>query len=576
MKRTRGVPHKATRRVKATRAMPTVDQILDKYARAIGGETAHKKLISRVMKGKFEIPGQELTGSIEHEALAPDRLRVTLKAEIKNGRRLDSLTFFDGAVGWEFNPANDGRRELTGEGLMAINREAEFYRDIKLREHYSKMTLKGKERVGKRAAYVVEATPWEGNTEKLYFNAKTGLLIRIADINDDTYFDDYREVDEIKLPFSVRTSSSADGIFIAKFDEIRHNIPLEEIQFDYVDPALAAGDTDDYIRDEMKKRRIPGLALVAIKNGEIVNINGYGIANLEHDVPVTPDTIFALASITKQFTATAIMRLAERGLLKLNDPIKKYLPHSPRKWRGITISHLLTHTAGLPGHYDDGYFLGLSEKIDVTTEEDFYAISKDPICFPPGESFHYSDAGYFLLGMIIEKISGQTYRRFMTEEFFLPLEMTSTSTLDQWAIVKHRAANYTIRDGQIINSRWVWQEELPSHWGIYSTVRDLARWDQALASGKVVRESTLNEMWTHVRLNNGQSYPYGYGWEIGRLDGRRMISHPGLSGTEYTILPDEKLTIIILTNLGDYLDFNEFGSWGLSRGIARRYLSGLP
>ena len=556
--------------------MPAVEQILDKYLRAIGGETVHKKLISRVMKGKFEIPEEGVIGSIEHEAMAPDRLKVTLKAQIKNGKRFESLTVFDGAAGWEFYPTIDGGRELTGEELTAIKRDAEFYREIEIKEHYPKMKLKGKERVGKRAAYVVEATPREGNPEKLYFNAQTGLLIRIVDANNDIYFDDYREVDEVKLPFIVHISSSAAGKFIARFDEIRHNIPIEEAQFKNNDPALTAGATDEYIVDEMKKRRIPGLALVAIKNGEVVKMNGYGVANLEHDVPVTPDTVFALASVTKQFTATAIMRLVEQGLLKPDDQINKYLPRSPMKWRGITVSHLLTHTAGMVGHYDDGFFSALSDKTDVTTAEDFQAIAREPICFKPGESFHYSDAGYFLLGMIIEKVSGQSYRHFMAEQFFQPLGMTSTSTLDQWAIVKHRAANYTIRDGQVMNSRWVWQEELPSHWGIYSTVRDLAKWDQALAAGKVVKESTLNEMWTPVSLNNGQSYRYGYGWEVERMDGRRIITHPGLSGTEYTILPDDKLTIVVLTNLGDYLDFNEIGSWGLSRGIARRYLSELP
>jgi CubicO group peptidase (beta-lactamase class C family) len=228
------------------------------------------------------------------------------------------------------------------------------------------------------------------------------------------------------------------------------------------------------------------------------------------------------------------------------------------------------------GWMDDGYFLALYEKTDVTTEEDFRAVAKDPICFEPGERHHYSDAGYFLLGMIIENTGGRSYRDFMAEEFFRPLGMTSTSILDQWAIVKHRAAGYTIRDGQIINIRHIRHEELPSPGGVLSTVRDMAKWDRALAAGRVVKKSTLREMWAPVRLNNGQSYPYGYGWEIDQMAGRRMITHPGMSGTEYTILPDDKLTIIVLTNLGGYLDLNEIGSWGLTRGVARRYLSGLP
>jgi CubicO group peptidase (beta-lactamase class C family) len=220
--------------------------------------------------------------------------------------------------------------------------------------------------------------------------------------------------------------------------------------------------------------------------------------------------------------------------------------------------------------------LALGDKTDVTTEEDFGAIAKDPISFAPGHRFQYSDAGYFLLGMIIEKASGLRYRDFLTEQFFQPLGMTSTSIIDQWAIVKHRAAGYTIRDGQVSNIRHVQQAELPSHWGVLSTVTDMAKWDQSLAAGKVIKKSTLGEMWTPVRLKNGQPYPYGYGWEVERLGGRRMITHAGLSGTEYTILPDDRLTIIVLTNLGGYLDLNEVGSWGLTRGVARRCLSARP
>ncbi len=551
--------------------MPTVEQIVDKYVQAIGGETAHKKLTSRVMKGKFEIPEKEVIGVIEHEAMAPNKMRMTLQGQTQNGARFDLLSVFDGAIGWETNPTNGGHCELSGPELAAIRRDAEFHREIKLRELYPKITLKGKEGVGKSAVYVIEATPREGNPEEWRFNAQTGLLTQI----DDTYFfDDYREVDGVKLPFTVHASSEV-GMFIASFDEIRHNIPIEEARFENSDPALIATNTDEYIHDEMKKRRIPGLALAVIKNGEIVKMNGYGVATLEHDVPVTPETVFALASVTKQFTATAIMRLVEQGRLKQDDPIIKYLPRSPRKWRGITIRHLLTHTAGMTGYLDDCFFSDLGANTDITTAEGFQAVAKDPISFTPGKRHQYSDSGYFLLGMIIENASGQSYRDFMEEQFFRPLGMTSTSVLDQWAIVKHRAAGYTIRDGQVINSRWVWQEELPSHWGVFSTARDMAKWDHALAAGKVVMESTLDEMWTPSRLNDGQSYPYGYGWEVERMAGRRVITHQGLSGTEYTIFPDDKLTVIVLTNLGGHLDVNEIGSWGLTRGVARRYLSGV-
>jgi CubicO group peptidase (beta-lactamase class C family) len=276
---------------------------------------------------------------------------------------------------------------------------------------------------------------------------------------------------------------------------------------------------DEYIQGEMKPRRIPGLALVAIKNGEVAKIKGYGFANLEHDVPVTPDTVFELASVTEQFTAAATMLLVEEGTIKLDDPIIKYLPRSPQKWNAITIRHLLTHTAGLPEHTT------LPEMVNYTTAEEFTSATELPMSFSPGEDHEYSNVGYFLLGMIIEQVSCQRYRLFLAQRFLKPLAMTSTSVLDQWTIVKNRAAGYAIWNGELVNIRRIWQEELASDWGVISTVKDLATWDTALASGKVVKESSLAEMWAPAKLKNGRSYPSGFGWEIHKAGERRIITH---------------------------------------------------
>jgi CubicO group peptidase (beta-lactamase class C family) len=223
---------------------------------------------------------------------------------------------------------------------------------------------------------------------------------------------------------------------------------------------------------------------------------------------------------------------------------------------------------------DDG-FASLPDQIDDTTAEMFESATRDPMSFAPGERWQYSDVGYFLLGMIIEKASGQRYRDFLAGRFFKPLGMTSTSVLDQWAIVKNRAAGYTIRNGQLANIRRVWQIELPSHYGVFSTVRDLAKWDTALAVGKVVKESSLADMWTPVIVKSGRSYPYGFGWGIYQILGHRVITHTGITGTEYTRLQDDKLTVIVLTNLG-LRDRNEpVDSWGLTQGVVMRYFSGL-
>lgn len=344
-----------------------------------------------------------------------------------------------------------------------------------------------------------------------------------------------------------------------------------------IDISAQSEKIDQYIRAEMEIRRIPGLALVVIKNGEIVKLNGYGVANLEHDVSVTPDTVFELASVTKQFTATAIMLLMEEGKVRLDDSISHYLSGSPSRWKSITVRHLLTHTAGLPG-LENG-FKALQEggvRTDYSTAMLFEAATKDSLDFSPGERWQYSDIGYFLLGMIIEKASGRRYQDFLAERFFKPLGMESTSVLDQWAIVKNRAAGYSIRNGKLINIRRVAQVELPSHYGVFSTVRDLAKWEIALASGKVVKKSSLAAMWTRVKLNNGRSYPYGFGWEVRSKFGHRIIDHAGITGTEYARYPDDNLTVIVLTNLGKQsVDTKDVRPWGLTKGVARFFIPGL-
>jgi CubicO group peptidase (beta-lactamase class C family) len=553
--------------------MPTVDQILDKYVQALGGTEAIRKLKTRVVKGTITIQTKErtLTGNSEIYTAAPNKGAQIHRLKTGNCYNVDTSEGFNGTDSW----SSEGEsRKLVGAELAAEKRENEFFWEIKLKELYPRIILIGKEKVDDRWTYVLEATPAEGNPEKMYFDIETGLLVR-RDVTKDIsrgergavqhIFEGYKELDGIKLPFTFHVISPESTI-IFKANEIRHNIPIESAKFDHPDPALSslsAPTTDEYIQVEMKKRCIPGLALVVIKNGEVVKMKGYGIANLEHDVPVTADTVFELASVTKQFTATAIMRLVEKGKVKLDDPIVQYLPGSPSKWNGVTVRHLLTHTGGMAA-------------LGVGSADSFNSATNDPMSFKPGERYQYSDVGYFLLGMIIEKASGQRYKDFLADHFFKPLGMTSTSVLDQWAILKNRAAGYTLRKGQLVNIRRTGQHELPSHYGIFSTVKDLAKWEIALASGKVVNESSLTAMWTPVKLNEGTSYPYGFGWELKNVHGHRVITHGGITGTEFTRFPDDKLTVIALTNLGYRFDGDYVNSWGLTQEIAMRYLSGLP
>ncbi|HEV2666838.1 MAG TPA: hypothetical protein VG324_18105 [Blastocatellia bacterium] len=226
----------------APASTPTVDQILDKYVQAIGGKAAFEKLKTRVMKGTWENLTTTRVSPIEIYAKAPNK-----RVEIFIAGDYDSSRGFNGAVGWSLNMTETGFRELSGHGLAAEKREAEFHREIKLREIYPRWTLAGKERVGDREAYVIEATPAEGDTEKMYFDVQTGLLIRrdgtieapkdgripvesLIKIPVESYFEDYREIDGVKLPFTVR--HSLPGVrTIIKFKEIKHNTPIEDAKF---------------------------------------------------------------------------------------------------------------------------------------------------------------------------------------------------------------------------------------------------------------------------------------------------------------------------------------------------------
>jgi CubicO group peptidase (beta-lactamase class C family) len=333
---------------------------------------------------------------------------------------------------------------------------------------------------------------------------------------------------------------------------------------------------DQYMDAELAKRSIPGAALAVIRGGQIVKMRGYGMANVELGVAVTPDSVFELASVTKQFTATAIMLLVEEGKVRLEDPINTFLPGAPEKWKGITVRHLLTHTGGLPNLADGFKSLGAGGwRLYYTTEEMFRSAALDPVSFAPGERYQYSDVGYFLLGMIVEMAGGQRYQQFVEQRFFKPLGMTATSVLDQLAIVKNRAAGYTLYEGRLVHIRRHVQFGLASHYGILSSVRDLAKWDAALASGKVVKPSSLEQMWTPVKLNDGSTYPYGLGWIVDERRGHRLISHGGITGTEYSRYPDDGVVVIVLTNLGAWVGASGINSWGLTDGVAGRYIDGM-
>src|SRR5215813_7016401 len=354
---------------------------------------------------------------------------------------------------------------------------------------------------------------------------------------------------------------------------IQRHVPLALIVFSCFSIARA-DQIDDYIKQAMQKRRIPGLALAVVKDGQVIKAQGYGVANLETETPVTPETVFELASVTKQFTATAIMILVEEGKVNVDDRISKYLESTPDSWKNITVRHLLTHTSGLPTLGKD--FRSLVWTTNISTSAMYDAARQDTLGFAAGDKWDYSDEGYFLLGMIIERVSGQPYANFLAERIFQPAGMTNSSVLNQYKVIKNRARGYTIFQDQVINIRRDHQVELPSHYGIMSTVLDMAKWDAALRSEKILKQSSLNQMWTPVKLNNGKTHPYGFGWELDERRGHAIVEHTGITGTQITRYINDGLTIIVLTNLGSWGNATPtVYSTGITKRVAEFYLPEL-
>jgi CubicO group peptidase (beta-lactamase class C family) len=323
-------------------------------------------------------------------------------------------------------------------------------------------------------------------------------------------------------------------------------------------PADDDAKVDAYVRGEMQRERIPGLALGVYRDGKIVKAEGYGIANLEWDVPVKVDTIFQSGSVGKQFTATAVMMLVEEGKVGLDDPIQKYFSDAPETWKGIKIRNLLSHTSGL-GEYENGprtkpdgpFYL----RLDMTEDELYKRIAAMPMDFKPGEDWSYRNTNYVLLGILIHRVTGKFYGDYLQERIFKPLGMTSTRIISDRNIIPNRASGYELVDGQPKNQEWVSPTfNSTADGALYFTVLDLEKWDAALYTQKLLKKSSFDQMWTIMKLNNGQPNKanYGFAWDINEANGHKLIEHGGAwqgFTTHIARYVDDKLTIVVLTNL---------------------------
>ena len=310
-----------------------------------------------------------------------------------------------------------------------------------------------------------------------------------------------------------------------------------------------ADDVDDYVRAQMQKKKIPGLSLAVVREGRVVKAQGYGLASLELQVPATAHTVYEIGSISKQFTATVVMMLVEEGNVKLGDSIAHYLSGLPAAWKGVTIRHLLTHTSGIP---DFEAVIGYDSYRNIYTNESLLGTVRDSAMdFPPGEKWNYSNTGYFLLGMLLEKVIGNPYPRIIQERIFKPLGMSESRDSEPGELIPNRAAGYAI-EGKAYRNRDPMQPTACKGAGtLVSTVTDMAVWDSALYTDRLLKMSSLDTMWTPVRLNDGKTFPYGFGWFLEPWQGHKDLNHSGGTAgftTDISRFTDDHLSVIILTN----------------------------
>ena len=312
--------------------------------------------------------------------------------------------------------------------------------------------------------------------------------------------------------------------------------------------AAAPNDIERMRRDiELREANQHFMGTVLVAKGDRLLINqGYGFADLEWNTPNTPDTRFRIASITKQFTAACILILQERGKLKVEAPLKTYLPDTPPAWNDVTIFNLLTHTAGIPDFInlpDFGNFLTSPQR----PEQLIAKIRDKPLQFAPGSDRAYSNAGYVLLGLVIEKVSGEGYADFVKENLLDPAEMRDSGYDTHAAVIHHRASGYTYGQNGFENAPYIDMSIPFAAGGLYSTTGDLLRWERALFGGKILSRASLKQMTTPFKQN------YGLGVAIQKRDGDTIIDHSGsLEGFNTRLIHGERndLVVVVLSNVG--------------------------
>lgn len=336
--------------------------------------------------------------------------------------------------------------------------------------------------------------------------------------------------------------------------------------------AARADWVDDYVNRQIKQRQIPGLSIAVLRDGKVVKAAGYGLANVELKVFATDETVYEIGSISKQFAAEAVMQLVEDGKIGLDDSIDKYLLNIPEAWRKITVRQLLNHTSGLKDWTEIKEF---SYRREYTPEEFINLLKAYPLGFQPNENWLYSNTNFPLLGVIVERASGKSYETFVTERIIKPLGFASIRFRHAEEVTPNRASGYVLSNGVLKNGEQYRPTLIAPSGGIAASAVDLAKWFEALLEGRLLKQTSLEQMLTPVRLNDGRMVNHGFAIFKDAFNGHRMIFHHGSTvggfGSVVRYFPKEKITLAIVGNLED-------GGWGpeyISRGVANFYIPGV-
>lgn len=298
------------------------------------------------------------------------------------------------------------------------------------------------------------------------------------------------------------------------------------------------------------KADAPGATVIVVKDGKTVLRRAYGMADTSKGVKMAPEMALRLGSITKQFTSTAILMLADEGKLSLEDDITKHLPDYPTRGKKISIEHLLTHTSGIVSYTSKPAYSETMTQ-DMTVARMIDSFKNDPLDFEPGSQYRYNNSGYFLLGAIIEKISGQSYASFLEQRIFQPLGMNGTYYEGFGKSRAPVAAGHTRTAAGFGAARPLSMSQPYAAGSLVSTVDDLARWDAAVSAGRLLKPASWQRAFTAYRLTDGKPTNYGYGWEVGKVQGEVMSGHGGgINGftTHAMRFPEQKVYVAVLTN----------------------------